>query len=105
MSQAAALEFIARVDTDLELSKQIGALDPTDGTSLISIARDAGYQICVADFKAAAQALGRDAGDLTDEELDTVAGGAGGSIPLAAVKAYLVNFKRAFSFSFGVERE
>src|SRR5260221_10512573 len=109
MSIARAVEFIKCVDFDSALQAKVKALSPTDPVGLVLLGRAAGYYFCAAEFKAAAESLGRFAGELSEAELDHVAGRHGSGcdavmpisnphMTLVQMVKYGVNFGQAFRF-------
>src|SRR5258707_6556065 len=105
MSTSEAVDFIKRAKSDQGVQSKIKTLAPTDPVGLIMLGRELGYDFCVAEFKAAAESMGRFAGEMTDEELDRVACGARwyGTHPsqmfVARLQQYAINFTNTFSFS------
>src|SRR5260370_692368 len=75
MSTSQAVDFIKRVDSDQSIQSKVKTLSPTDPVGLVMLGRELGYDFCVAEFKAAAESMGRFAGEMTEEELDRVAAG------------------------------
>src|SRR5260221_12727310 len=102
MSTLQAVEFIKRVDSDQGVQSKVKTLAPTDPVGLIMLGRELGYDFCVAEFKAAAESMGRFAGEMTDEELDRVAGGAvdaftpPSQMTPSQLRNYTVNTSQAF---------
>jgi predicted ribosomally synthesized peptide with nif11-like leader len=97
MSTSQAVEFIKRVDSDQSIQARVKALSPTDPAGLIMLGKALGYQFGAADFKAAAESLGRYGGELSNQELDQIAGGGGVIEERPPVQASL-NFANTFHF-------
>jgi predicted ribosomally synthesized peptide with nif11-like leader len=76
MTIAQAVAFIQSANTDELLQQRIKGLSPTDPIGLIKVGKAAGFEFSVDEFKAGAETLGRFAGEMSDAELDRVAGGA-----------------------------
>src|SRR5438477_224262 len=99
MSTSQAVEFIKRVDSDQGVQSKIKTLAPTDPVGLIMLGRELGYDFCVAEFKAAAESMGRFAGEMTDEELDRVAAGSiVYQLPPSELQKYSINFSHTFVY-------
>ena len=99
MSTSDAVEFIKRVDSDQSIQARVKALSPTNPVGLIILGQALGYRFGLAEFQLAAQSLGRYVGDLSDDELDNVTGGAVfPSSPQKPSGQASLNFTNAFNF-------
>jgi len=74
---------VEKVDTDPDLQSKVQAIAPGDKDAaleeIVRIASEAGFSFTVEDYEAAALEMAQDrhaAGELSDEDLDAVAGGA-----------------------------
>ena len=71
MSEEQLKAFLEKVKADTSLQEQLKAAADADADAVVSIAKEAGFSISVDDLKKARS-------ELSDEELEGVAGGAGG---------------------------
>ena len=71
MSEEQLKAFLEKVKADTSLQEQLKAAADADADAVVSIAKEAGFSISVDDLKKAQS-------ELSDEELEGVAGGAGG---------------------------
>ena len=99
MSTSQAVEFIKRVESDQSVQAKVKTLSPTDPVGLVMLGRELGFDFCVAEFKAAAESMGRFAGEMSDEELERVAGGTiVYQTPPSELQKYSINFANTFHF-------
>jgi predicted ribosomally synthesized peptide with nif11-like leader len=75
MSKQVAIEFLERINSDMALQSKLSDLDRDDILGLMRIAAESGYVFSLADYSAADRELSNFADELTDGELDRVAGG------------------------------
>lgn len=71
MSIESAKSFIERMNTDGEFAKR--AMEQRDKNRLSAFLKSEGYEFSEEEYDAGSQALG--SGELSDEQLDAVAGG------------------------------
>ncbi len=72
MSQENMIAFIAKVQSDSDLLAKMKAVTDADGAIAIAIAKSAGFEITAGDL---IRQQARLASELSDEELENVAGG------------------------------
>jgi predicted ribosomally synthesized peptide with nif11-like leader len=78
MSQGNALAFIARVNKDSNLQAKLRPLAADDITGLLKIAAETGLEFTAEDYLVAIQARSiAPASDLSDDDLEEIAGGIG----------------------------
>ncbi len=73
MSEEQLKAFIAKVQGDTSLQEQLKAAADTD--AVLAIAKEAGFSISVDDINKAQSELSEEERELSDEELEGVAGG------------------------------
>ena len=95
MDEGAIARFLERMNNDPELQAQFGSLRSPDHDSFVHetvrLASGAGISLTSKDIEALLAAVKRRSPELTQEELDDVAGGSGDGSPLIA--AILANHR------------
>ncbi len=90
MSEEQLKAFIAKVQEDVSLQEQLKA----EGADVVAIAKSAGFSFAIEDLNLHLQSLsGRDQ-ELTDQELESVAGGAMETVCYALFVASLYDERR-----------
>ncbi len=81
MSEENVLAFYAKADTDEELGKQLAHVEPGDGAldQVVKIAAEAGFEVTASEMISAERAA------LSDEELESVAGGLSNGSPSRSI--------------------
>ena len=74
MSKENALAFLSKVSQDQGFADKVGATSTEDGW--VKLANDAGLDCTAAEIKEAGKLVKNQGGELSDEDLESVAGGA-----------------------------
>ena len=77
MSLENAKAFLKKVDTDHDLYERLAKMEG-DSTAAVKLANEMGFVLSADDLIAASEEL---QGDLSDDELESAAGGLGGKYP------------------------
>jgi predicted ribosomally synthesized peptide with nif11-like leader len=76
MSKQAVLNFIVEVNKDKSLYEKVNSLPSSRVEALITVAREAGFDFTADEFVTTVLEQSRNAGELKEDELEQVAGGA-----------------------------
>jgi predicted ribosomally synthesized peptide with nif11-like leader len=76
MSKQAVLNFIVEVNKDKSLYEKVNSLPSSRVEALITVAREAGFDFTADEFVTTVLEQSRSAGELKEDELEHVAGGA-----------------------------
>jgi predicted ribosomally synthesized peptide with nif11-like leader len=93
MSKQAVLSFILEVNKDPSLYEKVNTLPSSRVEALLEVARDAGFEFSADEFVTTVLEQSRTSGELKEDELEQVAGGAVDMFnQLSSASPQLLNF-------------